>query len=68
MNRGWKTIFGSITAMIAAVVGAYFGDVPISEALTTVSEGVIALGIGHKLDKLRKDFNPDILQPYLPDS
>lgn len=68
MNRGWKTILGSITTIIAAVVGAYLGDVPVSEALTTVSEGVIALGIGHKLDKLRKSPNPDILQPYLPDS
>jgi hypothetical protein len=55
MNRGWKTILGSVAAMIAAIVGAYLGDVPVTEALTTVSEGIIAIGIGHKLDKIRGD-------------
>jgi putative effector of murein hydrolase len=68
MNRGWKTILGSVTAMIAAVVGAYLGDIPITEALTTVSEGIIAIGIGHKLDKIRKDPSLDILQPFQPGS
>lgn len=52
-DRGWKTLLGGVVSIGAAVFGVYSGEVSWQEAARYLSEGLIAIGIGHKLDKVK---------------
>ena len=59
---GYKTIIGGIGLILSGVVGLIgllwpdtgLPPMELEQALTTISGGLVAIGIGHKGDKLTK--------------
>jgi hypothetical protein len=48
---GWKTKAGAGLLIIYGVLGSFFGLHGIDECMQFVGQGLIALGVGHKIDK-----------------
>ena len=57
--EGWKTSTGGVLAIVTGVVGyaiTFFGyqGLSLDVALGLISAGFVALGLGHKFDKIKE--------------
>ncbi|MEC4750012.1 hypothetical protein [Methylomicrobium sp. Wu6] len=48
---GWKTKAGAFLLIVYGVLGTFFGLHGVDECMQFVGNGLIALGVGHKIDK-----------------
>jgi hypothetical protein len=48
---GWKTKAGAALLIVFGILGAFFGLHDLTEGARLVGEGLIAIGVGHKIQK-----------------
>jgi hypothetical protein len=48
---GWKTKAGAALLIVFGILGAFFGLHDLTEGVRLVGEGLIAIGVGHKIQK-----------------
>jgi hypothetical protein len=48
---GWKTKAGAALLIVFGILGAFLGLHDLTEGVRLVGEGLIAIGVGHKIQK-----------------
>jgi hypothetical protein len=50
---GWKTTTGAVLTALSTIFGMYNGNVSIVEGVQIIGAALSAIGLGHKLDKIK---------------
>lgn len=51
---GWKTVTGAIMMACGQIAGILMDNKELGDMITAAGTAMMGIGVGHKLDKLRK--------------
>ncbi len=63
-TNGWTTALGALLAISYGISGMAIGHLDTSTGITSIAIGIIALGLGSKLEKVKSEIK--LVQGFLP--